>query len=395
MWFDLDTLLVTTVYTSAVAGGLFLTWLQHRDYTALVLWGASFVLGAAALALITMRGVVPDPWSIVAGNAVLAFGYGLAWLGVRKFQGRPLILPVAFAGVALWLIACASETVYGSPPARAAVIAAIVVGYSLLSAWEFYRAHDADSLSRWPIIAVLLLDAAIFTARIPLADTWPLPDEDKAPLGWHVAVALETILAGFCLAYLLGGMARERIAMKFQRDALADPLTGVANRRAFFEQGEKLLRRILHSRRTAAVLAFDIDRFKSINDRFGHQSGDMVLQAFCESTTMALRPGDVFARIGGEESACLLPNASRYGAAQVAERIRARFAATPIAVGASEVTATVSIGIAVSEGATLDLVELVAAADKALYRAKANGRDRVELAPPRLMLVESPAAAAR
>src|SRR5437868_1256892 len=119
MWFDLDTLLLTTVYTSAVAGGLLLlTWLQHRDGAALVLWGAAFVLGAAALALITMRGVLPDLWSIVAGNALLVLGYGVGWLGVRKFQGRPLVLPVAFAGVALWLIACASETIYGSPHAR-------------------------------------------------------------------------------------------------------------------------------------------------------------------------------------------------------------------------------------------------------------------------------------
>jgi diguanylate cyclase (GGDEF)-like protein len=177
---------------------------------------------------------------------------------------------------------------------------------------------------------------------------------------------------------------------QFQRDALADPLTGVPNRRAFFEQGEKLLRRVLHSRRSVAVLVFDLDRFKSVNDRFGHKAGDDVLNAFCETATMTLPPGDLYARLGAEEVACLLPKASRFGAAQVAERIRARVATTPIPIATSELSLTVSIGVAVSEGELQDLAELVAAADKALYRAKANGRNRVELAPPRLVVVESP-----
>jgi diguanylate cyclase (GGDEF)-like protein len=395
MWFDLDTLFFTTVYTSAVAGCLLiLTWLQHRDGAALALWGTGFMLSAGGLALIALRGTLPDLWSIVLGNAALVLGYGFGWLGVRQFQGRPPVVPVAFAGAALWLVACASDTIYGSPHARVAIVVAIVVVYCLLNAWEFYRARDAESLSRWPIIVVLLLHAAVFTARIPLAGTWPMPGEGRTPLGWHVAIALEAILAGFCLAYLLGAMARERIVRKFQRDALADPLTGVPNRRAFFEQGERLLRRVLQSRRSAAVLILDLDRFKSINDRFGHQSGDEALKTFCETVTTTLRPGDLFARIGGEEFACLLPHASRYGAAQVAERIRARVAGSPIAVGSSELTITVSIGVAASEGGARELADLVAAADKALYRAKANGRDRVELAPPRLVVVDAPALAA-
>jgi diguanylate cyclase (GGDEF)-like protein len=350
------------------------------------------MLGAGGLALIVLHDSLPDLWSIVAGNALLVLGYGFGWLGVRKFQRRPLVWPVAVAGSVVWLVACASDTIYFSPHMRVAVIVAIVVTYCLLNAWEFYRGGDVESLSRWPIIVVLLLHAAIFTVRIPLAGTWTMAGDGRAPLGWHVAVALEAILAGFCLAYLLGAMARERIVRKFQRDALVDALTGVPNRRAFFEQGEKLLRRVLHSRRTAAILVFDLDRFKSINDRFGHQAGDEVLKAFCDTVTMALRPGDLFARIGGEEFACLLPHASRYGGAQVAERIRARIAATPVPVATSELSVTVSIGVAVSEGTAQDLTELVAAADKALYRAKANGRDRVELAPPRLVIVEAEAA---
>src|SRR3954469_5843578 len=107
MSFDLDTLFFATVFTSAVAGGLLLlTWMQHRDVVALALWGAGFVLGSAGLALITLRGVVPDIWSIVIGNTILAIAYGVGWLGVRAFEGRPLNVPVALAGAAVWLAAC-------------------------------------------------------------------------------------------------------------------------------------------------------------------------------------------------------------------------------------------------------------------------------------------------
>ncbi len=395
MWFDLDTLFFTTVFTSAVAGLLLLlTWLQHRDVTALALWGGAFALGASGLALITLRGVVPDVWAIVIGNGVLAASYGIGWLGVRRFEGRPLIVPAALAGAAIWLAACTIDVLYENPHARVAVITAIVAGYTLLNAWEFYRGREAALMSRWPIILVLLVHASIFMLRIPLAGTWPTLGGDRSPLGWHVAVLLEAMLAGFCIAYLLGSMARERIVLGFQRDALVDPLTGVPNRRAFLEQGEKLLRRVLHSRRSAAVLAFDLDSFKGINDRFGHQTGDVVLRAFCDRATATLRPGDLFGRIGGEEFACLLPNASRPGAVQVAERLRAAFAGTPIAIGETALTATVSVGVAASEAQCQDLADLLAAADKALYRAKANGRNRVELAPPRLVVVESPVAAA-
>lgn len=391
MWFDLDTLFFTSVLTSAVAGALLLlTWLQNRDVVALALWGVAFVLAAAGLALIVLRGVIPDLWSIVIGNGLVAAGYGVGWLGVRKFEERPLLVPLAFVGAAIWLAVCTIDVFYRSPHTRAAVMATVVVSYTLLNAWELYRARETALMSRWPVIGVLITHAAIFLLRIPLAGTWTTIDAERAPLNWYVVIVLESILVAFCLAYLLGSIARERIVLKLRRAALADPLTGVPNRRAFFEEGERLLRRLRYGRRSAAVLAFDLDGFKAINDRFGHQAGDQVLVAFCEETIATLRAGDLFARIGGEEFACLLPNASRSGATQVAERIRARVAGRPVVIGEMAVTMTVSVGVAFAEAQSQQLVELIAAADRALYRAKANGRDRVELAWPRLIAVESP-----
>ncbi len=381
MSFDLDTLFFATVFTSAIAGCLLLlTWLQNRDVVALALWGAGFVLGSAGLALITLRGVVPDIWSIVIGNTILAIAYGVGWLGVRAFEGRPLNVPVALIGAAVWLAACAADDLYAAPRARVAVMVCIIVAYTLLNVWEFYRARDTALMSRWPIIVVLLVHAAAFMLRIPLAGTWPAPGEERTPLNLHAVLVLEAMLAAFCVAYLLGSMARERIVLKLQRDALIDPLTEVANRRAFFEQGERLFRRARQGRQLVAALAFDLDRFKAINDRFGHQAGDRVLRTFCDVATGSLRPGDLFGRIGGEEFACLLPNASHAGGMLVAERIRARFASLEMIVDGAMIDATVSVGVASSEDQELSLPGLVAAADRALYDAKERGRNRVELA---------------
>ena len=139
----------------------------------------------------------------------------------------------------------------------------------------------------------------------------------------------------------------------------------------------------------AALLTFDLDRFKSINDKFGHPAGDTVLVTFCRLATSQLRPTDLFGRMGGEEFASLLPDTTRQDALQLAERLRAAFEATRHTVAEQPFTATVSVGVATSDDASFDLSALLVAADQALYRAKALGRNRVELST---LSLQSPSA---
>jgi diguanylate cyclase (GGDEF)-like protein len=139
---------------------------------------------------------------------------------------------------------------------------------------------------------------------------------------------------------------------------------------------------------------FDLDRFKSINDTFGHQAGDAVLSKFCDVARTVVRPNDLFGRFGGEEFACLMPGMSLRVASALAEDIRAAFAATPIAIGSEKVTVTVSIGVAMSNEIDRSLDQLFTAADRALYRAKAKGRNCVELARKPLTVVEPAGAVA-
>ena len=375
---NLSTLLAITVFTPALAGCLLLfSWLQHRRIVALALWGSGFITASIATTLIILaRGTIPDFWSIIIGNALLAIAYGVLWCGARKFDGKNASITLALAGVPLWIAACSIGPIYERPEARAIVMAAIAVFYTLLALLELWRGRG-DGAWRWPIMLLLLGHAAAISVQIPLAGAWGNPDPSDVDL--LTFMIFETAFVCICAAYLFGDLAKDRIAASYRRTSLTDPLTSVANRRGFFQTGERLLKRSRVARRPAALLMFDLDHFKSINDASGHHAGDQVLTAFCRLATSLLRPTDLFARIGGEEFASLLPDTGREDALWLAERLRSTFEATPHFVGEHALNATVSVGVAVSDDANCDLVELLEAADQALYRAKALGRNCVEI----------------
>jgi diguanylate cyclase (GGDEF)-like protein len=374
----LPTLLAITVFTPALAGCLLLlSWLQHRKIVALALWGSGFTTASIATALIIFaRGTVPDFWSIIVGNALLAAAYGVLWCGARKFNGKETPITLALAGVLLWILACSIAPIYARAEARAAVIAAIAVSYTLLALLELWRGRG-DGAWRWPIMLLLLGHAAAIPVRIPIAGAWTHPD--PADVDLLTFMIFETAFVCICAAYLFGGLAKDRISASYRRISLTDSLTRVPNRRGFFETAERLLMRTRFARQPVALLLFDLDRFKGINDRYGHQAGDEVLTAFCRLATSVLRPTDLFGRIGGEEFASLLPDTEQQDALWLADRLRTAFEGASHAVGGRTLTATVSVGVAVSNDAGVDLSALQQQADQALYRAKSLGRNRVEI----------------
>lgn len=158
--------------------------------------------------------------------------------------------------------------------------------------------------------------------------------------------------------------------------SLTDSLTSLRNRRAF---DERLGDAFEHSRRydrALSLVVLDVDHFKSINDTHGHALGDMVLRIVAERIAKCSRASDFVARIGGEEFAVILPETPLFEAMQFAEKIRAHIAATPIA----ELHVSVSLGVANALHSRVTTTqELFNAADQALYRAKANGRNRTEM----------------
>lgn len=174
---------------------------------------------------------------------------------------------------------------------------------------------------------------------------------------------------------------RRRIA-EAGRLALVDPLTGAANRRAFTGQGDAQLGQWRIDSTPFALGVLDIDRFKEVNDRFGHNVGDAVLKLIVDTLASQSRSGDVIARIGGEEFAILISQATPDVAFSVFERIRRTVEALSLPVGDDEVTVTASIGVTTVGPDDTELDDLFVRADAALYEAKAAGRNNVVVRGP-------------
>ncbi len=161
--------------------------------------------------------------------------------------------------------------------------------------------------------------------------------------------------------------------------AVTDALTGLHNRRYLDNHLQTLFERAVARRRPLSVMIVDLDRFKSINDRFGHDGGDDVLREFARRLRQNMRGIDLICRFGGEEFVVVMPDTDGPVAEKVAERIRAEIARTPFAIGkeGQSVTVTISVGVSSARGQADDVRSLLKRADMALYEAKKSGRNKV------------------
>ena len=203
-------------------------------------------------------------------------------------------------------------------------------------------------------------------------------------------VANDEIAAVIGAVHTLREQTQQRERLELERDGLieqlreqsnSDFLTGLPNRRAFFAAGERELAQARRHGHVVTAILFDIDNFKAFNDRLGHSAGDRALIQVAQVILGELRSGDLVARYGGEEFVLLLSHCSGDLGLQFAERLRAAIEATPVACSDGVIAhVTASLGVADSKCGGLSLETLLARADAAMYRAKAGGRNRVELA---------------
>ncbi len=382
MSLDVNTLFSVTVLVMALLGVLLIgTWLQNRGMRALAWWGAAYLIGGMSIWLLGSRGSVVDLLSIDVANALLFVACGLTWSGARLFDGRG-VKPVAmFIGTFMWVGACQIPSFVASMDARVVLSSLIISGYTMVIAFEFWRGRNEPLGSRWPAIIVLAAHSCLFMLRIPLALS--MGGENGMVLsfggGWLPIILLESLLYVIAFAFIMMAMSKERLELKQKLASLIDPLTGLANRRAFFDETIRRLEKGSKDPRPLVAILFDLDRFKKINDKYGHSMGDLVLKIFAEKAKANLRPGDFLGRLGGEEFAAILSGCELSTAFALAEQIRISFA-NELSQGRYNVGATVSAGLAVLHDSEMEIDALLARADHALYAAKARGRDRVEIA---------------
>ncbi len=167
-------------------------------------------------------------------------------------------------------------------------------------------------------------------------------------------------------------------AAQMERLATTDSLTGILNRRHFLKCGEEEIERACRYERSLSILLMDIDHFKNVNDTYGHAAGDEALRTMTKMCRLALRTNDIFGRMGGEEFAAVLPEIDIKNALEVSERIRMSLEKLEIDYDGKPIRITVSIGVTSLESLDRNIESLLKRADKALYTAKNNGRNRIE-----------------
>jgi diguanylate cyclase (GGDEF)-like protein len=382
MSFDVNTLLIVTISVEAILGLLLLfAWAQNTQISAVAWWGCAHLLRAGSIALFGSHGSVSDTFTIDLANALLLLSFGLTWSGARIFGGR---LPLPFylvAGPLAWVICAHLPGIGDDLQMRILLSPGIITLYTWLAAYEFWRGRAEPLVSRWPAIFMLVAHGALFLLRTPLVLMLPWsPTTEVFESVWLSVLSFEALLFTIAIAFILLAMAKERTEYRHRTAAMIDVLTGIANRRSFLQDGDEVMKRHNSDPFPTAVLAIDLDHFKSINDRFGHAVGDRVLQVFAGAARANVRSGDLIGRLGGEEFAALLYNIGRDKALALAERIRSTFAEAAVEVDGYPVGATVSIGLAINQDGPLDLTDLLGQADQALYYAKERGRNRVEVA---------------
>jgi len=372
---DVPTLTLVDIYVLLLLGVLvFCAWRSGQRDSTLGCTCLMLLFGTVSTVLGSLRGLGIDVVPIVLGNIALQLALAMNWTAMRTFAGRRPYLPGIVAGALLWGGLCLVPAFYSSLTARLLLASALTVIYTALAMFELWRSRLQISVSLRPAIGLMMFHVAFYLLRMVVDRGQPFGDPEA--VSFFAFVIFETLLYAIGISFVTLAMVRERAEQQYRHASLSDPLTGIGNRRSFIDAGQALLQRGRMRGEPVALLLCDLDFFKRLNDTFGHQAGDRALVDFGQVIARRMRRQDVFGRIGGEEFACLLADADALVAREVAERIRAEFAAMPFA---EQGRLSVSIGVATTTS-RYELDELLAQADRALYVAKAAGRNCTRLA---------------
>ena len=357
-------------------------WGRRRD--GLGRWAAALLVNAIGHLLIMLRGLIPDVLSIVVGNLMLSSVFVGMIAAVYQFQGRPVRWALLLAPPLLVLVFV--SVFIDNFPARVSFVG-LVIG--LQAVWALLAAlshrHATVGRGQWLLVAGLSLEAVVLGVRALVAIS---THSEATNILQSSALQTLTFLATFSVVLVSSVgfvfMSRDRADENNRVLAALDPLTGVANRRSLIAALDRDVARAQRMREPMALMMVDIDHFKDVNDQYGHPAGDRVLCSVVNVLRQRVRAQDLVGRYGGEEFMVLLPDTGLTGAQQLARALckaveESRCPAD--GVPGPGIAVTVSIGVfggRLESGDSWDM--LIAAADRALYQAKNNGRNRVEVA---------------
>lgn len=363
----------STLISALLIGNL---WRQRRESVLLGLLTIAAAIGFAGTILHAMGPIVPFWVSAGLGLGSAPLALGLFWQAIVAFEGRrPRYLP-AVAGSALWLVLFPMPFFQETLLVRASVLSVILGTYSLLGGWELWRGRPKEPLPSRRLAAGVHCARGLVWYSVMAGSLLiePAYTGDGVYAPWFVVASLfQTLLIILSIITLLI-LALERDERASRLVAERDPLTNLRNRRSFVAEAESLLNQ---ENRHAALLLFDIDHFKRINDTHGHAAGDKVLRSFASTLEARMQSNWRFARIGGEEFACLIPDMESREAADIAESMRRAVEGLHTTIDGRYVPISVSIGVSATDQVVAGLDPLLGSADVALYGAKAEGRNTV------------------
>ncbi|MEH2514026.1 diguanylate cyclase (GGDEF)-like protein [Nitrobacteraceae bacterium AZCC 1564] len=369
---DYNSMLVALSFCSAgLTFTFFVSWLVSRSDRVLMTWAIGALLIVISLLIYSefVRQFSP-PVGVLAFGTLLS---GLTFLLGASYQFRTGVLPLGTMAVvaAVTAAAMAVPMLQGYDGVSYIVFNFGSAAILFYTSWDYWR-WRAES----PLLIITLSGLYSLTAlSFVLCGVVLIHDQSwvmgHAPDGWVENINLGVSLASIAsMGALSLGLNQVRDARRHKRNAETDVLTGLSNRRAFLDRTQNLPAPV-------AAIVFDIDHFKPVNDRHGHEIGDVVLQRFGALLEASIRDGDIAARLGGEEFAVILPGATVAAATVVAERMRQSFAEWRFQSPTGPFTSTVSAGISYGVDGKPDLAGLLREADAALYDAKRSGRNRV------------------
>ncbi len=384
---DLRTLsIVLMLVTAFLSVTMCFIWRVHRTYSGFGWWTFANLITAVGFLLLSLRGIAPDYLSIILGNS-LAVGSNLLCLeGNRKFlrlgSGKWFSLGV----IAVYAPLMTHFTYADNSVIHRIAVSSLFIG--IISAYNwliFSRSVQKQTNYTYKFARVTYLCFALLMI-LRIAGTYAFSDISDFYAPDSVQSITYLAFTGFAILWTFQyltlnneRMQQELQAAQVELEKLAtiDFLTGFHNRRNFFEIGKSEIQRAKRFRHPLAVVMFDLDYFKRVNDTYGHAAGDLVLTEIADVCRKSLRGTDVLGRLGGEEFAVLLPHTKLSDARTVAEHLRAVIEANTAEFTSETIKITASFGVSDLTDYDEEIETVLARADALLFQAKRRGRNQV------------------